>query len=293
MTKSIVFILTEGDHDSAFIYRILKANGLISDHKTAIKNYPSPLNELMKNGVYSIPIEELNMVVARSRFMPSYIMQKDDNIVCIYRVGGESKEKIRTDFIKSINKLNTPDPDAVQIVPGAKISVLFFFDADDKGVEKRIEQIKRELKSSFPESEAENIDRLINREVILVQDMYIGGFIFTELGKNEGMLEDVLVPLMRQGNDDIFEKAEYFLSIHEDSELFRGKVKYDSTGKIKKSVNEEKYTHKKSLVGTVGQLQMSGKSNTVCISDADYLNKGKVKADATCIDIFNFIDQVL
>jgi len=31
MAKNIIFILTEGEHDAAFIYRILKANGMETD----------------------------------------------------------------------------------------------------------------------------------------------------------------------------------------------------------------------------------------------------------------------
>jgi hypothetical protein len=291
MVKNIIFILTEGDHDSAFIYRILKANGMTTNHKIAIKDYPFPLNDLIKNAISSIPVEELNMEVARSRFSPSYIMQKDDNMVSIYRVGGDSKEAIRTDFIKSINAFNISDPDAIQTLKDTQISVLFFFDADDKGIGKRIEQIKKELKLSFPESE-ESIDKLENKEILLIEDIYVGGFIFAETGKDTGLLEDILLPLMKKGNEGIFYMADYFLGIHEGTNLFKTKIKYEGTTKDKKKikkVNGKKYSYKKSLVGTVGQLQMSGKSNTVCISDADYLNDEKIKSDATCIDIYNFI----
>ncbi|GHT52718.1 hypothetical protein AGMMS49982_13670 [Bacteroidia bacterium] len=293
MVKNIVFILTEGDHDSAFIYRILKANGMTTLHKIAIKEYPSPLNELIKSGISSVPIEELNMEVARSKFLPSYVMQNSDDIVSIYRVGGDSKEDVRVDFIKKINALNISDPDAINALIDAKVSVLFFFDADDKGIESRISQIKKELKLSFPESEAENIDKLVNKEILLIEDVNVGGFIFSELGKDTGLLEDILIPLMKQGNEDIFIEAEKFLDIHESTALFKGKIIYDETKTIKKKVNGEKYAYKKSLVGTIGQLQMSGKSNTVCISDADYLTDEKIKADATCIDIYSFIQQVL
>jgi hypothetical protein len=291
MTKNIVFILTEGDHDAAFIYRILKANGMTSNHKIAIKNYPFPLNELIKSGISSVPVEELNMEVARSKFLPSYIMQNEDNIISIYRVGSDSKEDVRVGFIKTINALNIPDMDAIQAVKDIQISILFFFDADDKGIESRIKQIKKELKLSFPETEAENIDSLVNKKVLLVEDINVGGFIFTESGKDIGLLEDILIPLMKQGNDDIFDAAETFLDIHEVTNLFKGKVKYD--GATKKKVYEEKYAHKKSLVGTVGQLQVSGASNVVCIRKAAYLTDDKIKADATCKDIYSFIQQVL
>jgi hypothetical protein len=291
MARKIIFILTEGDHDSAFIYRILKANGMTTNHKIAIKDYPFPLNELIKNGVSSIPIEELNMEVARSRFLPSYIMQHDENIVSIYRVGGDSKETIRTAFIKSINAFNISDPDAIQTLKDTQISILFFFDADEKGVNARIEQIKKELKLSFPESETENINKLENKEILLIDDLYIGGFIFAKAGKDTGLLEDILIPLMKQDNDDIFDLADFYLDIHEEVPLFKGKVVYDSTQTVKKKINGQKYSHKKSLIGTVGQLQMSGKSNTVCISDADYLNDEKIKTNAICIDIYDFIQK--
>lgn len=292
MAKNFIFILTEGDHDSAFIYRILKANGMKTNHKTAIKDYPPPLNDLFKNSISSIPIEN-NIIEARSNFLPSYVMQKDDNLVSIYRIGGDSKEEVRVKFITSINQWNVPDSDAFQTLKDGQISILFFFDADNKGVEKKIEQVKKELKLSFPKSETSNIDKLKNKEILFIEDINIGTFIFTELGKNIGKLEDILIPLMKQGNNDIFDAAEKFLDIHETTALFKDKITYDDSKTVKKKVNEEEYFHKKSLIGTVGQLQVSGTSNTVCISKADYLNDSKIQSDAVCVDIYNFIEKTL
>ena len=290
MAKNIIFILTEGEHDTAFIYRILKANGISTNH-AILKEYPFPLNELFKNGISSIPIEDLNLEVARSRFLPSRVMQKDDNILSIYQMGGDAQKQKRIDFIKLINTFNTPDPDEIQAIKDIEISILFFLDADDKGVDKRIKQIKNELQESFPKSETENIDKIINKEIVLIEDINIGGFIFTEPETNKGLLEDILILLMKQGNDDIFERAEKFLAIHKETNLFKNGIT-DEVGKNKK-VNGRKYTHKKSLVGAVGQLQMSGKSNTVCISDADYLSDDKIQQDATCQDIYNFIKKTM
>ncbi|MDR0605702.1 MAG: hypothetical protein LBG80_15520 [Bacteroidales bacterium] len=291
MAKNIIFILTEGDHDAAFIYRILRTNGMMPKHNIAIKDYPSPLNELMKSQISLVPIDELNMEIARSKFLPSYIMQKDDNIISIYRVGGVSKETVRVNFIKEINFWNSSDQDAIQVLKDTHIGILFFFDADKQGIDKRIEQIKKELKLSFPEDEAKNIDKLINKEIFPVGNIYTGGFIFGEHGKQFGILEDILIPLMKKDNDDIFSAAENFLDIHETTTLFKGKIEYD--GERKKKVNGKKYAHKKSLIGTVGQLQISGKSNIVCISDADYLTDDKIKNNPACIDIYSFIQKTL
>lgn len=291
MAQNIIFILTEGDHDAAFIYRILKTNG-IATKKSAIKDYPFPLCDLFKSGISAVPIEELNVENARSRFMPYRVMHKNDNILSIYTIKGDQQEQRRVEFINAINSLNVPDPDAIQAAKDVNISILFFYDADNKGVASRCSQIKRELQHCFPE--AKNIDDIANQRVILIEDLHIGTFVFTEKNKDTGLLEDILIPLMALGNEDIFTKAEEFLTIHEATSLFKGKVHYDDCQPAnKKKVNGIKYAHKKSLVGVVGQLQTSGKSNTVCISDSDYLCDSKIASNETCTQIFDFIQQVI
>lgn len=292
MAKNIIFVLTEGEHDAAFIYRILKANGVSTNH-LKLKDYPYPLDELFKSGILSTPLEDLNIEVARSRFLPSRVMKKESNILSIYRIGGDSQQQRRSELIKTISSLKSSESNELQAVEEGDVFLLYFFDADDKGVKKRIEQIKEELKNSFPSSEAENINRLSNKEVVRIENIYVGGFIFTALEKDTGLLEDALLPLMRQGNDDIFEEAEKFLAIHETTVLFKDKITFDETRTVKRKIGNEKYTHKKSLIGTVGQLQVSGASNTVCISKADYLTDSKIKADSTCREIYNFILKAL
>jgi len=164
---NFIFILTEGDHDAVFLYRILKANG-IKTYNIAIKDYPAPVNKMFMNDLSSSVNEELNIDAINSKFLPHRVMRKNDNILCIYRTVGDAQEE---------------------------------------------------------------------------------------------------------------------------TALFGGKIEYD--GKTKKKVNGKKYNHKKSLLGTVGQLQMSGKSNTVCISDADYITDEKIKSDDTCNEILSFIGKVM
>jgi len=301
MDKNFVFILTEGDHDSAFIYRILKANGMKTDHGTAIKDYPPPLNDLIKSEIKLNPIEisDKSIKKARTKCSPSYIMKKDDNYVLIYGIGGDSNDKSRIGFITSIKDLlpqdpnAMPDPSALSALENTQISILFFMDADDKGVVNRIIQIKKELNESFSEAEKENINKLENREKCSVFGINIGAFIFTEENEDKGKLEDILIPLMEDGNNDIFDKAKDFLAIHKETALFKDNIEYYYGTKDIKKVNGEKYYYKKSLIGTVGQLQMSGKSNTVCISDSDYLNDNKITSNETCNDIYNFIQNLI
>lgn len=288
MAQNIIFILTEGDHDSAFIYRILKANGFTTYSKL-IKEFPKPLDAFLATDILNVTIDEVKVQEARTRFLPSYVLTLGNNTVLLYSVGGDSKSDIRIPLIKTINAFNVQDPDAIQALKDTSISVLYFLDADDLGIAARTEQVKAELNSAFTKSQAPEI--FIHSTIYTIEDLKVGAYIFSEAGTDKGLLEDILIPLMRQGNDDIFNEADKFITSHENTVLFKGKQTV--TDGVVKKVNGQKFSYKKSLIGTVGQLQKSGKSNTVCISDADYLDNGKITGNATCVAIHQFIQQVM
>lgn len=288
MAQNLLYILTEGSHDDAFVYRILKTNGFTTNDEL-IKNYPKPLNDFLSRDILNVSIPEVKIQEARSRFLPAYVMNRGNNLILIYSIGGESKADIRISLINALNALNEPDPDAIQAIPDTSISVLYFFDADKLGTEARMNQVIEECKKAFPKVDfKENYDPA---KFHLFEGIQVGTYIFRKPDADEGMLEDVLLPLMRDGNDDIFQAAECFLKTNKTCNLFKNSLQLDGTGQILK-VSGEKYSHKKSLVGTVGQLRKSGKSNTVCISDAEYITDAKIKANDTCQDIMSRINKV-
>ena len=168
----------------------------------------------------------------------------------------------------------------------------YLFDADEIGTNARMNQIKGELEKVFPDFTFAPAYSASTFHTI--EDMKIGAYIFREEDNDIGMLEDVLLPLMQDGNDDIFEAAETFLAVNHTCELFNGKLKYTEENEPKLfKVNGKKYFHRKSLIGTVGQLQKSGSSNVVCISQADYLNDEKIKVNKTCNEIVDLIKTVM
>lgn len=288
MANNFIFILTEGDHDAAFIYRILKANGF-KTYSEKIGSFPPPLNDFLQADIKNITIPDVKIEVAKVRFLPNEVMHKEDNLLLIYTLGGDSVRQLRMSIVKTLNAFNIQDPDALQAAPEIEISVLYFFDADDKGVTYRLLEITEELKEIFEIEELPN--QMLNNELLDIEDMTFGAHVFTKPGTDEGLLEDILLPLMEQDNDDIFTAARKFLSIHPDTGLFSDKLTY--VGPVLKKVNKQKYTEKKSLIGTVGQLQKSGKSNTVCIRDADYLNDAKIHGNPTCMTILEFINKAM
>jgi len=295
MINNVLFILAEGDHDIAFIYRILKVNGF-KTHNKKIKEYNEPLSQLFQSDILNISIPEVNIMAAKSRFLPYRVMLSDDkkNTIVLYSIGGDSKDENRIAILKALNAFNKDDEDdlSIQAYPDTNMSVLYFFDADDKGTDFRMNQIREELVKAFPNFAFEATYSASTFHT--VEDMKIGAYIFREQDNDRGMLEDVLLPLMQEDNDDIFEAAETFLATNKTCALYKDKLKYDKDdASILKTVSSDKYAHRKSLIGTVGQLQKSGKSNTVCISDADYMTEDKIKANATCNKILDLIKTVM
>lgn len=286
MENNVIFILTEGDHDSAFIYRILKANGF-SSYSKIIGDFPTPLNKFLQIDVKNISIPEVHLNVAKSRFFPSEVLSKGSNLILIYSIGGESKSSLRISLVKALSAFNSQDPDALQGAPNMNMSVLYFFDADNVGVAYRIKQVEEELEGIFHDKEC----RLSNMNLANISEINFGVHVFTEPNKDQGMLEDIIIPLMKKDNDEIFDAAMSFLSIHNNTRLFKNKLTYGQNTSVIKKVNGQKYAIKKSLIGTVGQLQKSGKSNTICIREADYLDEHKITTSSTCTNIFEFISK--
>lgn len=288
MVHNIIILLTEGDHDAAFIYRILKANGF-TKFSRVIKDFPNPLNSLLASDVLNISIPDESVQNARTRFLPNNVVTSEDNMLLIYAIQGDSRGDKRIKLIDALNALNTKNTDEIQAMKGITVAVLYFLDADDKGVNVRLAEINTELATIF----GATFTPLVNNGTVqTVGNISVGAYIFAEAGKDTGKLEDILLPMMETGNEDIFREARQFLSIHEGTSLFRGKVEYNGDKTIKK-VFGEKYHPKKSLIGTIGQLQKSGKSNTVCISDANYINDSKLTTDSICNAILEFIKKTI
>jgi len=289
MAQNIIILLTEGDHDAAFLYRILKANGFTKFSKV-IGEFPPPLNNLLSADILNVSIPEVNIQSARTRFLPSNVVTKGENILLIYAIQGDSRGDIRTKLIDAFNSFNTKNPQQIQVLKDTTVSVLYFLDADNKGIDARLTEINNELTTAFTGVEFEKFTA--NASLITVDDILIGAYIFIKAGQQTGKLEDILLPMMEAGNEDIFNVANSFLSIHERTKLYKDNLELNEDKSIKK-IFGDKYHPKKSLIGTIGQLHKSGKSNTVCISDANYLNDEKLKASEVCNEIIEFIRKAI
>lgn len=289
MAKRIIILLAEGDHDAAFLYRILRANNFVAYSKS-IKEFPAPLDHLLASDILNISIPDSSIQSAKIRFLPNNVVEMDGNLILIYALHGESRQDRRLKIIDAFDTLNTSNQNEIQVMKDTSLAILYFIDGDDKGVKNRLIEINEELNLAFDGADIPLFTE--NESIIKIDDILFGVWIFVESGKDVGKLEDVLMPMMEDGNEDIFKEARNFLSIHERTVLYKGKLEYNEDGSVRK-VYKDKFDIKKSIIGTVGQLHKSGKSNTVCISDSHYLSGDKIRLDAVCQRIFKFVKMTM
>ena len=79
MAVQIIAILCEGPHDVEFISRILKHNGYSSNDKLKIKDFPVPINGLLKTEASKTNVEDLNLQEVRQVLLPSSTLKIDSN----------------------------------------------------------------------------------------------------------------------------------------------------------------------------------------------------------------------
>ena len=266
-----LIVLCEGIHDIAFLYRVLKTKGFKSYSKK-IKDMPSPLNNYFSNTLKNRNYEELNLESIKPP-LPT-IMKKDDFLILFYPLGGDSKVDSAKEIIKNYLDfiVNDDEPTFGEDIEIDNFSFSFFYDSDNKGIEKRVNEIKNNFRDIFNQ-----IDNLTHNSVIKVDNLKIGCFIFSD-SNNFGKLEDILFPLMQKDNEKIFEDSKKFIDNYYDKNRVRKPEHFDKT---------------KSIISICGQLQNSGASNYVTIRHSDYINGEKIEALESSKNIINFFDKFI
>ncbi|WP_196016494.1 DUF3226 domain-containing protein [Alistipes senegalensis] len=286
--EKILFALCEGPHDVAFLYRILRVNGLKKYSKT-IGAFPPPLDIYFTKEAAGENLERLKLEEIRNRRLPSEVLSYGDNVlVLLYAIGGDSKVESRKRLLQDIGSMYGRIPMEKEIRTGAtaECSVLYFFDADQKGIDARLQEVCKELSEILKQEVSLSGDPQQYRHA---NGITYAAHIFAEAEKQTGKLEDILLPLMQKNNEVIFKKAEEYVTLHDPQRLPRLKVKWSNEGLMEVRDNSDKgeYHRDKSVIGVAAQLQNSGATNAVCIKHSDYLNRAKIVSNPSCIEIWH------
>lgn len=293
----IITIFCEGPHDVGFIYRMLKSITYKSYESCRIGDLPDPFNNFITKEVEKSDIANINLNQVRRALLPARVLKKDDKYIFLYSLEGDSNLQARQKMLSDILSF-IPEPGEIRRIPkGTSFSVIYLFDSDTKGVLNRLNTINQEVNTILDTKGTINFTK--NASIQTVSKIDFGAYIFTGPDNNTGDLESILLPLMKSGNEKIFNEAENFIKIyHDPTRLFPLKIKPHPKSSLAiekrstKSKDKFKFYPTKSIIGVAGQLQCSGKSNVVCITDSDYITLDKMRKNPKCIEIIDFLNKI-
>lgn len=267
MNERIVFVLVEGKHDSAALTRLLRLNGFHNFTDRKISQFNENLKGFVQSKINDFIYEDESNIWQRPQ-LPNYIISDGTLFFLFYQMNGDTQSAKTIELLKPFKKLSsTIDPAFSFSKTQPNVSLLFFYDADES-IGKRKQLFIDQYKDFFPEFikyvDSEDLD------VLTLMDANSDGFTKVGLyiyGKS-GTLEDLVIPLMKDGNMPKFDDADSFLQTH-----------------MNGGATHKGYT--KALIGTVGQLENPGKANQVIITDTKSLDKSKFDKDPTFVEILN------
>ena len=159
-----------------------------------------------------------------------------------------------------------------------EVSACLFFDADKMGVEARAKQVIAAFSKLIPE--LENWDYNVSNIFNSVVFKNVGLFVFCH-EDGYGNLENVILPLMRSSNEEIFDAAEEFI------------VKLKNENRPSAQKFRKHFDVSKSVIGVAGQLQYSGVANNSIIKQCDYITQEKIQTNEVCVTIYDFFKNII
>lgn len=265
-------IMVEGPHDGAFISKVMQVNGY-KTYKQPIKLYhPQFIADYLRGQYKNAPVDELNLQSVRKEILfPSYALVRDEQeLMLIFQMGGDTRSDRRKKLVGDIYAFLRSSMTAEAVANSGMVTFVYEFDADEDGVDVRLQQMTREIKDidgSFP-------GLTENASYVMSGGVRWGGYVFED-GSGKGRLEDIILPMMEEDNDDVAESAKEF-------------VERRTTFKLFQTVRPTPHD-KKARVGVMGQLEKAGSANPAIIEQSSYLTKEKIKGSEVCNRIFEFL----
>jgi len=295
--SSIVIAFCEGPHDVAFLYRILRSD-CYKLFNEKIELLPFPIKEFIKNGYKNIEkYEQLKMDALKNSNIPNKILYKDNKIILLYAMGGDSETKdiSKTKRIKLIEKLKvtrTNDEKSFNFQGDPfldnqyKYSFLFFYDADNNA------KLQLDKVNKYLSYLAKRKYYVSHNEIVSIDSESYGAFIFSKDG-NIGNLENIMFEIIEnEENSNIIKEAEEYLKFI-DEKRYKNKISIDYNNCIEKVKKKKSNTYyrKKSILGIMGQLQNSGASNIVTIEHSDYIKLNKNTVTKNIVELIDFFNK--
>lgn len=275
--QKVIIAICEGQHDVAFLSRVLLVNGFSLEDKK-IGQLPIPFNKRFEAELSEVRVPDRKLgFQTPGPNLPSASFKKDDRLVFVHNLNGDGRAIERQKLIKMYRELSGNDDFSTQI----PYRFLYFFDADEIGIYQRLTEIHEEVG-------LDDTITLSNGSVVTFDEVEWGGYIFHDIETDVGTLEDLLLSHFDNKVESLKSSIETFLGINRLEEERTKRLIFD--GNQETYTGRSKYYDKKSILGVFGQLQFSGVSNAVLINQTDFLRAEDIRHCQQCSIISGLFD---
>lgn len=268
--NELTFVLCEGPHDVAFLSRLINECGCEDKTRKKISSYPDIIKNYIITTANKFDYLPDGQMFQRPDLPSAICADTNDDWFVFYSMNGDSNSSFAKKIIHVFQNLQNNDfEDEETFMPKFKMSLLFFFDADDS-LENRLNVFNREYKEELPCFVEELENMKINKSSNVDNFDSIGLYIFCD-DNGVGTLENILIPFIEEGNSQIFESADKFLKEYS-SHTFPSS------------------DYSKAKIGIVGQAKLNkpGASNVIIIRDIEYISKEKIESNQIVKEIVQF-----
>ena len=255
MTREVTALLVfcEGNHEVAFMHRLLRKCLGFGNVPCSFSEYPSPFNQMFKENVERHMRSDHTLGSVHSFYLPEKILENGDLIILLFNAGGvpnmPAVGRFLDEFLEILGEAQTFRIDSWV----KKARYLFLYDADDKGADRLRKQIKKTFATVGQRPFLTADWRIDASDCGAATAAEIGVYIWSgEQGL--GTIEDVLMPVVRACDPSRVDKAEKCVD-----DLFVWEV---DSPKLKRCVSE-RASRQKAIMTLLGQKKKPGSSLNV------------------------------
>lgn len=277
----VLIVFCEGQHDVAFVSKVMRDFFGFSRVNWKFSEYPSPFNELFRTHIEKHAAQDLSLNDDRP-FLPSQVLAKDNKAALLFGCGGSRADKVKdllSDFLPLLENAKVFPGDATSITNS--VHYLFVYDADDHGAEK----IRQEALNAF--AKIDGIDWLsewqVNSENPFAATSEDKGIYIWGKTPEQGTLEDLLHPLFEGCHPTLFKQAS------EATDKMFNCWKIDSPERsVAIPAMSKRY---KAIITIMGQHKKPGGAMSVILDQAGMIKPENFKNSSTVKDFADFIAQ--
>ncbi|GMO43372.1 MAG: hypothetical protein Pg6C_04940 [Treponemataceae bacterium] len=281
-----LLVFCEGDHDIAYIRTIIRKILRFERLTVVFSQLPYPFSRLFDTSVKNHAADDLSLDMAHKFFLPDEIFKKDNDIILLYKNGGNTKfDDIKTllkSYLELFEEKTIFDKKNSDYISDYKY--LFTFDLDANSLDKLCETLSEKLDKIG--------ERVFISEPWTDTDSNYGKFSGDKAvyvwGDNtgKGTLEDILIPIIKTSatNTALIEKADHAM---------RDMFAWNFENPKDEERIAEIANFNKSVITTAGQREKSGKSLSVVLKESGLITGDALRASENVNDFINFLSKIM